>query len=234
METAMTDDDNFFGDDLPETNDPATTTAKVIQTFKELMTAEEELEQVNALQENLKSKVGKIKTETFPDLLREMGTEIWRDPETGISIELETAVNSKLPEDREKRNDILNALRPIGIEEILGEEFKVVFIPNDRRAAVLRRFLGLPDPIVDVVEDEKTPAPRLTNEEASAIEELRQKLELGTLPAEEKLGVHASRLGAWLRRQVDAGKGKEISDAGIWHGKTAKVKKPDAPKGKKK
>lgn len=230
----MQDNDNFFGDDLPETADKASTTAQVIATFKELMAAQEQLAQVDELQKNLKDKIGKISNQTFPDLLREMGTEIWRDPETGITVELETSVNSKLPEDREKRNDVLNALRPIGIEEILGEEFKVVFIPNDRRSPILRRFLGLSDPIVDVVEDEETPAPRLSNEEASLIEELRQKLELGTLPAEEKLGCHPSRLGAWLRKRVDEGKGPQISDAGIWHGKTAKVKRPSEAKGKKK
>lgn len=231
----MNDNDNFFGEDLPETTDAASNTAQVISTFKELMEAEEQLEQVNALQENLKSKVGKIKTETFPDLLRLMGTEIWRDPESGITVELETSVNAKLPEDREKRNDVLNALRPIGIEEILGEEFKIVFIPNDKRSPMLRRFLGLPDPIVDVVEDENTPAPRLTNEQAALIEQLRSELELGTMPAEEKLGVHSSRLAAWLRRQVDAGKGEDIKNAGIWHGKVAKVKRPDDKgKGKKK
>ena len=229
----MQDDDNFFGDDLPETTDSGSTAAQVVKTFKELMAAEEQLAQVEEVQKNLSTTINKIKTDTFPELLRTMGTEVWRDPETGIAIELETSVNAKLPQDRERRNEVLNALRPIGIEEILGEEFNVTFIPNDRRAPFLRRFLGLPDPIIDVVEDENSPAPRLTNEQIDAIERLREAFELGTMPAEEKLGVHPSRLASWLRKRVDEGKGKEISDAGIWHGKIAKVKRNDG-KGKKK
>jgi hypothetical protein len=227
------DDAAFFDGDLPQTSDDQSTTSRVISTFKELMGLEEEYAQVTELESGLKSKIGKIKTETFPDLLREMGTEIWRDPETGITVELETAVNSALPKDREKRNDTLNALRPLGIEEILGEEFNITFIPNDPRAPALRRFLGLPDPIVDVIEDDDAPAPRLTNEQVDLIERLRASLQLGTMPAEEKLGVHASQLGAWLRRKIDEGFGSAVTDAGIWHGKSAKVKKPDS-KGKKK
>lgn len=230
----MQDDDNFFGDDLPETTDNESNTKKVIETFKELMAAQEEFEEVTSVAEGLKSKIGKIKTETFPELLRVMGTEIWRDPETGITVELETSVNASLPKEREKRNDILNALRPIGIEEILGEEFSVVFIPNDRRAMVLRKLLGLPDPIVDVVEEDDTPFNGLTNEEINAIEGFRENFLLGAMPAEEKLGVHPSRLAAWLKRKIDGGHGTEIRDAGIWHGKVAKVSKPSDKKGKSK
>lgn len=230
----MQDDDNFFGDDLPETTDNESNTKKVIEIFKELMAAQEELEQVTSVAEGLSSKIGKIKTETFPELLRTMGTEIWRDPETGITVELETSVNASLPKDREKRNEVLNALRPIGIEEILGEEFSVVFIPNDRRAMILRKLLGLPDPVVDVLEDEEPKVKGLTNEEIYAIEGFRQNFELNTMPAEEKLGVHPSRLSAWLKKQIDAGHGTEIRYAGIWHGKVAKVKKPSEKKGKSK
>lgn len=233
-------DDNFFGDDLPETMDAESNTAKVIATFKELMAATEEFEQVTSVAEGLKAKIGKIKSETFPELLREMGTEIWRDPETGLTVELETAVNSTLPKDREKRNEVLNALRPIGVEEILGEEFNVTFIPNDLRAVVLRRLLGLPEPVTnfDVVEDtEDTEAPvdqpKLSNAQVAAIEDFRQAFGLDAMPAEEKLGVHPSRLAAWLKRQINAGFGSQILEAGIWHGKAAKIVKPKATKAKK-
>ena len=228
-------DDNFFGDDLPETTDAESNTKKVIETFKELMTAQEEFEQVSEVAEGLKSKISKIKSETFPELLSEMGTEIWRDPETGITVELKTSVNASLPKDREKRNEILNALRPLGIEEILGEEFNLVFIPNDKRTPILRRLLGLPEPVEDLLDDEDQamPAQRLTNEQIDAIERFREAIELGDMPAEEKLGVHPSRLAAWLKRKIDAGSGSEILSAGIWHGKVADVNKPKAKKGKK-
>lgn len=231
------DNDDFFGEDLPETTDAESNTAKVVATFKELMAATEEYEQVTEVAEGLKAKISKIKSETFPELLREMGTEIWRDPETGLTIELETAVNSTLPKDREKRNEVLNALRPIGIEEILGEEFNVTFIPNDFRAVVLRRILGLPEPVTnfDVVEDTEAPVdqPKLTNAQVAAIEDFRQAFGLEAMPAEEKLGVHPSRLAAWLKRQIAAGFGSQILDAGIWHGKAAKIVKPKAAKAKK-
>lgn len=228
-------DDNFFGEDLPETMDTESNTKKVIETFKELMTAQEEFEQVSEVAEGLKSKISKIKSETFPELLREMGTEIWRDPETGITVELKTSVNASLPKDREKRNEILNALRPLGIEEILGEEFNLVFIPNDKRTPILRRLLGIPEPVEDLLDDEDQamPAQRLTNEQIDAIERFREAFELGDMPAEEKLGVHPSRLAAWLKRKIDAGSGTEIREAGIWHGKVADINKPKAKKGKK-
>jgi hypothetical protein len=219
--------EEFFGDDLPETTDN-NNTARVISTFKELMEAQEQFDQVTELAEGLKAKIGKIKTDTFPDLLREMGTEIWRDPETGITVELETSVNASLPKDREKRNEILHALRPLGIDEILGEEFNVTFIPNDVRSPVLRRLLGIPEPVEELIEDDSAPtaSPKLTNMQIDAIEQFREAFALGEMPAEEKLGVHASRLGAWLRKKINDGKGAEVTAAGIWHGKKAEVKKP--------
>jgi hypothetical protein len=99
----------------------------------------------------------------------------------------------------------------------------------------VRRLLGIPEPILDVVEDEDAPvAPKLSNMECAVIDDFRNAMELGQMPAEEKLGVHPSRLAAWLKRRIEDGKGTEIRDAGIWHGKSAKVQKPAAPKGAKK
>lgn len=229
-----TNNDNFFGDDLPETTDAPNTTVRMIKTFKELMAAQEELDQLSEVVKGLGSKISKIKTETFPDILREMGTEIWRDPESGITVTLETAVNSSLPKDQDKRNEVLDALRLIGINEILGEEYNVTFIPNDRRSAILRRLLGIQEIVRDVVEVEgEQPVPRLSNEEAAAIEDFRAKFELGAMPAEEKLGVHPSRLASWLKKKIADGFGTQITDAGIWHGKAAKVEKPKEKKSKK-
>lgn len=227
-------DDNFFDDDLPQTSDN-NNTERVLAAFKELMQATEELEQVSAVAEGLSSKINKIKSDTLPELLREMGTELWRDPETGITVELVTSVNSSLPKDRDKRNDILNALRPIGIEEILGEEYNVVFIPNDQRSPVLRRLLGIPEPQLDVLEDEgdANAAPRLTNAQVAAIEDFRAAFDLGNMPAEEKLGCHPSRLAAWLKKKIESGFGEQVREAGIWHGKAAKINKPKEKKGAK-
>lgn len=223
------DNEDFFGEDLPDTTDAASNTAKVIATFKELMDATEQADQCNEILSGLSAKISKIKTETFPELLREMGTEIWRDPDTGITVELETAVNSSLPKDREKRNEVLRALKPLGIEEIMGEEYNVVFIPGDARSPILRRLLGIPEPIDNLLEEEGAedkPVLRLTNEQIDAIEAFREAFKIGTMPAEEKLGVHASRLASWLKKKIEGGFGTQVRDAGIWHGKSAKVNKP--------
>jgi len=223
-------EDEFFAEEL-STDSGNNTTQKIVETFKEVRSAEAEILQLGALLEGLTGIVSKAKTVTFPALLQELGTEIWRDPETGIAVELVTAVNSSLPKDIGKRNAVLDALRPIGVEEIMAEEFTVTFSPNDRRAHIVRALLGLNPP--PVLEDEE-PGGRLTNLETEMIWTLRNELGLteSDLPAEEKLGVHASRLGAWLREKIAKGFGSAITDAGIWHGKHAKLVVPK-DKGKK-
>lgn len=231
-------EDDFFDEALADASAPDTT-ARVLQAFKEMMAAEEAIETLTALMEEHTKVVAKHKSSTLPELLKEMGTEIWRDPETGITVELETSVNASLPKDVDKRNIMLDALRPIGIEQILAEEFTVVFAPNDLRSLMIREILGLEQPTMIDDDHEKAPdeaskpVMRLTNEQTALIHDLRYALQLGTLPAEEKLGVHASRLKSWLKTMIDKGYGKTITDAGIWHGKYAKVVKPKETKPKK-
>lgn len=224
--TNQTDDDFFDPEvDSVSTND---NTVEVIRAFKELMQAEANAAELKASLEGETSIISKIKTATLPDLLKEMGTEIWRDPETGITVELEVAVNSTLPKDIQKRNDMLDALRPLGIEQIMAEEFTVQFSPNDKRAHAIRAILGLEQQTTVFDEDEEDH--RLTNEQMDLVQRLRESLELQQLPASEKLGVHPARLKSWLKELIGKGKGNEISEAGIWHGKHAAVKRP---KGKK-
>ena len=222
-------EDEFFAPEL-EGSGSSDLTKKIVENFKEWTDAEEQLAMLTEQVDGLNAKIGKIRTVTVPDLLKEMGTEIWRDPDTGIAIELELAVNAALPKDQEKRNAMLDALRPIGVEEIMAEEFTVTFSPNDRRAHIVRALLGLsPAP---VLEDDK-PDERLTNHEIAMIEDLRLALQIQELPAEEKLGVHAARLKAWLKERIEKGFGKTVSDAGIWYGKHAKIVKPKKPRAKK-
>lgn len=227
----MSEDDEFFGniDTDGAQND---NTARVIQAFNETVEAEEKVAELEALLEGQKAIVTKNKNQVLPDLLREMGTSLWRDPESGVTVELETAVNATLPKDQNRRNEILDALRPIGIEEILAEEFTVTFSPNDKRAMAVRALLGLPPINMDLIDDGEDQTSRLTNEQVAMIEDLRASLGLGELPATEKLGCHPSRLKAWLKEQINAGHGTEILDAGIWHGKAAKFVKPRASKKK--
>jgi len=220
--------DEFFAEGLA-TESGNNTTQKIVETFNSVRDSEEKIEQVKAVLEGLEAVVNKAKTVTFPALLQELGTEIWRDPVSGIAVELVTAVNSKLPKEIAKRNAVLDALRPIGVEEIMAEEFTVTFSPNDRRAHIVRALLGLTPP--PVLEDDE-PDQRLTNLENELICNLRDELGLSQtdLPAEEKLGVHAARLGAWLREKIAKGFGSAISDAGIWHGKHAKLVVPKEKK----
>lgn len=224
----MPDNDDFFDPDLDSkvTND---NTAEVIAAFKALVKAEENAAILKAQLEGETATASKIKTATLPDLLKEMGTELWRDPETGITVELETAVNSSLPKDVERRNEILDALRPIGIEQIMAEEFTVSFAPNDKRAHAIRAILGL-EPQTSVLEDGDSEDYRLSNEQMDLVQRLRETFEFEGLPAEEKLGVHPSRLKSWLKTMIGKGYGNDIKEAGIWHGKHAKLTNP---KGKK-
>lgn len=224
-------DDDFF-DSVATDGIQNDNTAKILRTFNETLEAEEKVAELEAMLEDQKSKITKNKNQVLPDLLNEMGTSLWRDPVSGITVELETAVNSTLPKDQNRRNEILDALRPIGIEEILAEEFLVTFSPNDQRAMVLRAILGLPELNPDVLDDGTETEGRLTNRQLSLIADLREELNLGQLPAVEKLGCHPSRLKSWLKEQIENGQGTAIQDAGIWHGKAAKFVKPRAKKAK--
>lgn len=229
--TDQLDDDDFFSDDLTVEGDNATT-AKVIATFNEWTQKQQKIDDLGAELKTLNSEVSKIKSDTMPSLLAELGTDLWRDPETGLTVELETSVNSTLPKDMDKRNAIFDALRPIGINEILAEEYNVTFKPNDKRAMALREILGL-SPQEDVIDDDSdAPAAegRLTNEQMDLVQRLRETFEFNDLPATEKLGAHPSTLKSWLKKRIIAGKGDMIRDAGIWHGKAAKVTKPKASK----
>lgn len=226
----MTDEEDFFGDAIESTSDNANT-QQVMAAFKALMEAEANLEMLREQVAGETAIVTKMKNDRLPELLKEMGTELWKDPETGTVVELETAVNSALPKDMKKRNELLDALRPIGIEQILAEEFTINFMPNDPRVHIIRAILGL-EPQDDVFEDEDSSG-RLTNHQAELVHQLRESLELGDLPAAEKLGCHAATLKKFLKETLDGGdaeKIKAIDDAGIWHGKHAKVKKPRGKK----
>lgn len=221
------DNDDFFDEELTIQGDNATT-VKVVATFNEWTKKDARISELEVELKALNSEVNKIKSDTMPSLLAEMGTELWRDPETGLTVELETSVNSTLPKDVNKRNEIFDALRDIGINEILAEEYNIQFKPNDKRTVAVRELLGLTpqDDVVDDESDDPEEAGRLTNHQMHLIQQLKKELELEALPATEKLGAHPSTLKSWLKKRIIAGHGQKITDAGIWHGKSAKVTKP--------
>ncbi len=219
--------DEFFDDELNGI-DTEGVGKRVADIFRETLKAQENAEMLKAQLETEESVINTHKNKTLPDLLALLGTDIWRDPVTGLTVELKTAVNSTLPKDQDKRNALLENLRPLGVEQIMAEEFTILFSPNDVRAHAIRAILGLQEQ--QVLEDAPTDT-RLTNSQHELIHQLRVELGLETLPASEKLGVNGNTFKAWLKRLIDGGKGKEISEAGIWHGKFAEIEKPK--KGKK-
>ena len=230
MNDQLSDDDFFNDGDVASNPEQFKTQIKLLAN--EWTDLESEVEVTEEALANLKRRINKIKTDELPQLMREAGTSLWSDPDTGLKLELETAVNSSLPKDIEKRNAMLRALQPLGITEIVGEEMNMVFIPGDDRVPAMQRLLGI-DKADDVFEDtnegEKS---ELTNHQIFLIEELRK--ELGwtqkALPVDVKLGVHPSRLKSWLKKKIDAGQGQAIQDAGIWYGKAAKKTMPKRPK----
>jgi hypothetical protein len=228
----MTDDEEFFGSiEMPQDDAPS---ARLVAAFHELQSANAQVNELSALLDGAKSKVNELASKNIPELMRDMGTDIWRDPETGRALELVTAINSAMPKDQEKRNGIYDALRPIGIEEVLAEEFVIVFSPGDHRSAIVRRLLGLGEKHQLMEGDQDVPG--LSNYETEIIDNARRELKLDQpLPTSEKLGVHPSRFKSWLKEKIERGFGTVITEAGIWHGKIAKIIEPDAKsKGKKK
>jgi len=57
--------------------------------------------------------------------------------------------------------------------------------------------------------------------------------ETNNLPGNRSTSVHPGRFKAWLKEQIESGHGVEVAEAGIWHGRHAKLVKPKAPKPKK-
>lgn len=224
----MNESEEEFWDDLGSKDENKVDNARqVLKHLEEWRSLEAELEVLNdAVSEN-KKRTSKIQNDILPALLNEMGTEVWKDPESGIEINLATSVNSSLPKDEEKRNGILADLRPIGIDEILGAEYTANFLPSDKRKEAVELLFGL-DPQTAILEEDINEPSALSNEQVSAIHDLRKILgwEEASLPVSAKLGVHPSRLKSWLLKKIDAGYGNEVKAAGIWHGKRANKKEP--------
>lgn len=223
--SVIENDDEFFGDDVEaKPLNPAQFRDQLQAMADEWSKHEEEVKVLEEMLETHKTAINRLKLDQIPQLMREAGTTVWKDDRTGNTIELETSVSSTLPKDIEKRNELLRKMIPIGIAEIVGEEMNMTFIPQDPRVPAMQRLLGLNE-VDNFIEDEKTEkAPELTNYQVELIDNLREELGWNkeNLPVDVKLGVHHSRLKAWLKRKIDAGFGAQISEAGIWHGKQAK------------
>jgi hypothetical protein len=218
----MTDD--FFDDEILAAGEGSTGDIKALTALaKEMLSVEAAQAEAKAHFDALNSELNDLKTVKLPEMMKELGTDIWRDPETGVAIELEPAVGT-MPKDAEKRKEILAALEPLNVSEIVADEMRVLFTPGDKRAAVVRAILGLEEPTAIFEEDEEHEP--LSERERGIISTMLRELNLGQLPAEESRSVHGSRFKAWLKRKIEEGHGALITDAGIWHGSYAKIKRP--------
>lgn len=245
----MSDNDDAFFEAAAEAaaEEGKSSASEVARLSAEAMKIQQE---ISVLEDELSGKKGslnKILTGDLPAAMEEAGTDYWRDPETGTVIELETAVNSALPKDQDKRNAMFAALRPLGVDDILAQEFNVLLAPDHRD---LQKIRALFFPGESKVEPEI----------AQRIAELRDLTGLTSIPAEEKLGVHPARLKSWLKEMINSNPPADetadesvieqddpidpnaveppkrtatdvIRDAGIWFGRQAKIKPPR--KGKK-
>ena len=224
----MTKDEEGFWDDLGEADENTVDNAKQIKSLlSEWKTLENEKEVLIEATSDCSKRIAKITGDLVPNLMSEMGTEVWKDPETGVELKLADTVNSALPKDLDKRNMILAALRPLGVDEIMGAEYTANFMPSDTRKEALELLLGVEPQTALLEEDIPTPA-TLTNSQVAAIMDLRAQLgwDKESLPVSAKLGVHGSRFKSWLLKKIASGHGNEIKEAGIWHGKRATKKEP--------
>lgn len=217
-------EDNFF-DDIQELPQGSTGDAMVRAVNKRRI-HEENLAKLEEELKAEKEEINRLDLEEMPKLLKEMGSSVWRHPEEPIQVELVASVDAKQPKEMDKRVQMFQALDEIGVYEIVGQEFTLVFSPGDRKAIILRAVLGLAE---DPLEDQQDV--KLSNYEWELIHRFRKELKIEELPAEEKVGIHPSTFRSWLTKKIDAGFGNIVEAAGIWHGKKAKI---SAVKGKKK
>lgn len=155
--------------------------------------------EIEALKDNLadlNTRHSELRSKHLPALMIEQGTDVWRDPATGYGVQLEHAVNASLPRDPDKRTEILDHLKPLGVDEITNDTLEFRFMKGDNRPALLQGYAEEHD-----------------------------------LPYTRMVGVHSTRFKSWLKEKIEQGMGAEITEAGIWHGKAARLVKPR--KGKK-
>ena len=137
---------NDFWDDGPgdlletDTNELKVNATEAIDLAMQIDELEDELS-------NMKRRLNELLTKVLPAQLTETGTRTFDDPATSYKLELEHAVNPKLPQDEEKRQSILSKLEPLGVGEILSETFEFKFAKGDNRPAMLQEYAereGLP------------------------------------------------------------------------------------------
>lgn len=220
-------DDDFFGG-IEEHSPSADSSANRMRSLvKEHQEKSEELHSLSAVIEGLKTRIREIEEQDAPDTLKELGTDIWRDEKTNLTVKLEDRVGG-LPvlqnkeEQARRRATVINALRPLGIDSILTQELSLSFRPGDEMALVFRRLFMLEEEelIEGMLPQQER---RLSNSQVEAIENFLSELGITSLPASEQVGAHPSTLKKWLKEKIAAGHGNEISEAGIYHGKGASI-----------
>lgn len=229
-------DDDFFRD-TPEYQADAGTLAQQLHALvDEHIRSNSKIGELEAEATALKARVREIEDHAAPAVLREMGTEVWTDPESKLQVELVRKMDY-LPilKDKEEearlRGEIFRNLEPLGIGEILRLEIELNFPPASPQARVLRHLFGLDD----VVDEEHLPeVPAFSNHDEAMIQDFIAHFNLQNLPASEKQGAHPMTFKKWMREQIEAGNGKKILDAGLYYYSSAKVSLPKPKRGGKK
>lgn len=229
----MNDD---FWDEVPEMATGAEGSGSALQALvKEALKNDDRVEALELEIKALKERRREIEGKELPDRLREMGTETWVDPTTGVKVQLGQQyeylpVLKDKEEEAAQRAEIFRKLEPVGINDILRMEMALNFPPKSKQARVLRRLFGLDAPLLDA--DEPS-TPQFSNADTAMIEDFIAHFELQNLPAVEKAGAHPMTFKKWFRETVEAGHGEACLEAGLYYFTAAKVVQPRAPRKKK-
>jgi len=175
--------EDFFDE---ESEQPPVEPQQLRGLVDELVTLEGEIAAQKIHVAELNSRASELRSMVIPDLLREMGTEVWRDDLTGYGVSLELAVNSALPQDPAKKQAILDKLSPLGVNEIMNDSLLFQFKPGDGRINQLISF----------AEGEDLPGVRSMSVHGARFKAwLKEKINTG-------FGAAVSEAGIWHGRHV--------------------------------
>lgn len=229
-------DDDFFKETTEFQAEAGTLAQSLHSLLDEHVRSVSKIAELETEAAALKERVREIEDHLAPAVLREMGTELWVDPESKLQIELVRKMDY-LPvlkdkdEEARQRREIFRNLEPLGIGEILRLELELNFPPAAPQAKVLRHLFGLD---AEVDEEHLPEVPAFSNYDEAMIQDFIAHFNLHNLPASEKQGAHPMTFKKWMREQIEAGNGKKILDAGLYYYSSAKVSLPKPKRGGKK
>lgn len=214
-------DDDFFNDSGPSQDD-----APLKLKAGELVNLMDSSSELAEMTKANKSSIHKLRSVELPSIVDDLGIE--GKPELTVGnrrfvLTVDTAVESTLPKDQEKRQAKLDALMPLGVGELITEELKVELRPDDPRSLALRIVLGLFKDDA-IFEEDQSVLDEMDPKLRKAAEALAELMGKDKPPASRVMAVNAARFKSWLKKKIEAGHGQEIKDAGIFYGRMATLK----------